>query len=474
LSQTSDTAAHSQGLGLKEHPRGLYYLVFTEAWERFSYYGMTSLLGLYMVDQLLRPASAAHIAGLGALRNLLETVSGPLSTQALASQIFGLYTGFVYFTPLAGGWIADRWSGQRNAVAAGALFMSAGHAAMTFDASFLIALVLLVVGSGLLKGNIAAQVGVLYPEWDEERRTRGFVIFSTAINVGAVLGPLVCGLLAQIYGWHYGFGIAAVLMLLALAVYLHGYRHLPARVERRGLGPQIRMSGADWRVSAALVALMLISVPQSIAYLQMYDVGPVWTEQHVARSVAGLVVPVPWYQSVTALASIAAVAPLLWLWRRQAARAREPDEIAKMGLGAWLAAACNLLLAAASYAAADARMSPLWPLLYVSGLGVAFLYYWPTMLALVSRCAPQRVNSTLIGLVYVSLFISNTMIGWIGGFYERISPVSFWTLHGAIAAAGGIAVALFGARLRRILGLTGQAGSVILVPRIESDVHRAG
>jgi POT family proton-dependent oligopeptide transporter len=170
--------------------------------------------------------------------------------------------------------------------------------------------------------------------------------------------------------------------------------------------------------------------------------------------VAGLTVPVPWYQSVTALASIAGVAPLLWLWRRQAARAREPDEIAKMGIGAWLAAACNLLLAAASYAAADARMSPLWPLLYVTGLGLAFLYYWPTMLALVARSAPQRLNSTLMGLVYVSLFVSNTVIGWLGGFYERMSPAAFWALHGAIAAGGGLAVVLFGARLRRTLHLT--------------------
>jgi POT family proton-dependent oligopeptide transporter len=99
-------------------------------------------------------------------------------------------------------------------------------------------------------------------------------------------------------------------------------------------------------------------------------------------------------------------------------------------------------------------MSPLWPLLYVSGLGVAFLYYWPTMLALVSHRAPQRVNATLIGLVYVSLFIANMIIGWIGGFYERMSPASFWALHGAIAAAGGVVVVLLGGLLRRTLALT--------------------
>ena len=139
----------------------------------------------------------------------------------------------MYFTPLLGGLIADRWIGQRNAVVIGALSMSAGHIAMAFDQSFLLALVLLVVGSGFLKGNISAQVGALYPVDDEARRTRGFAIFSTGINFGAVVGPLLCGLLAQLYGWHVGFGAAAIFMLGGLATYLYGYRYLPARVARR-------------------------------------------------------------------------------------------------------------------------------------------------------------------------------------------------------------------------------------------------
>jgi len=153
------------------HPRGLLYLAFTEAWERFSYYGMTGLLALYMVNQLLLPGHVEHIGGFPGLRAALEAFFGPLSTQALASLIFGLYSGFVYFTPLLGGMIADRWIGQRNAVVIGALSMSAGHLAMTFDQSFLAALLLLVIGSGFLKGNISAQVGALYPREEEARRT---------------------------------------------------------------------------------------------------------------------------------------------------------------------------------------------------------------------------------------------------------------------------------------------------------------
>src|ERR1044072_7010988 len=213
--------------GILGQPKGLYYLAATEAWERFSFYGMTALVVLYMVNQLLLPGHAEHIAGFRGFRAGMELLFGPLSTQAIVSQIFGFYSGFVYFTPLVGGMIADRWIGQRNAVVIGAVSMSAGHLAMAFDQTFLLALLLLVVGSGFLKGNISAQVGALYPPENEAQRTRGFVIFSTGINIGAVLGPLLCGLLAQIYGWHYGFGVAAIFMFLGLATYLYGYRYLP-------------------------------------------------------------------------------------------------------------------------------------------------------------------------------------------------------------------------------------------------------
>lgn len=432
------------------HPRGLFYLAFTEAWERFSYYGMTALLALYMVNQLLLPGHVEHIAGFAGFRAAVESIVGPLSAQALASQIFGLYSGFVYFTPLLGGMIADRWIGQRNGVVIGALSMSAGHIAMTFDQSFLLALLLLVIGSGFLKGNISAQVGALYPPEDEARRTRGFIIFSTAINIGAVAGPLLCGLLAQVYGWPYGFGIAAIFMLLGLATYLYGYRYLPARVERRTF-EGTRLTAADRRIVYALITVMIITVFQSTAFYQVFNVNPIWIQQHVALDLAGFHLPVPWFQSINSIFSILGVPLLFWIWRHQAARRREPDELAKIGIGAWIAVASNLILVGAIFASSGAPVHPIWPFLYSAGLGISFLYYWPTLLALVSRAAPAKVNATLMGLAFMSLFISNTLIGWIGGFYEKMSPAQFWAMHAAIAAAGGLLVMLFGRRLSRVL-----------------------
>ncbi len=428
------------------HPKGLFYLAFTEAWERFSFYGMTALVVLYMVNQLLLPGHVEHIAGFAEFRHAIESVTGPLSTQAVASQIFGLYSGFVYFTPLLGGMIADRWIGQRNAVIIGAMSMSAGHIAMAADQTFLLALLLLVVGSGFLKGNISSQVGALYPPLDESMRTRGFIIFSTGINIGAVAGPLLCGLLAQVYGWHYGFGIAAIFMLLGLATYLNGYRYLPARVERPGRGAS-RLTKGDWRIVGALSTVIVITILPSIANFQIYNVGPVWTQQHVVAQVGGFQIPVPWYQALYSLSSILCVPALLWIWRRQASRQREPHDVAKIGIGAGLAAASNLVLVAAIFLSGGELIHPLWPVLYCVGLGISFMYYWPTLLALVSRMTPPRINATMIGIAFMSLFIGNNLIGWLGGFYERMSPIRFWTLHAAIAAVGGVMVTLVGRRL---------------------------
>src|SRR5436190_4996812 len=369
------------------HPKGLFYLALTEAWERFSYYGMTALLALFMVNQLLLPGHVEHIGGFSGFRAALESVVGPLSTQALASQIFGLYSGIVYFTPLLGGMIAVRWIGQRNAVLIGALAMRSGHIAMAFDQSFLLPLLLLVIGSGFLKGNISAQVGALYPPEDEARRTRGFVIFSTSINIGAVAGPLLCGLLAQVYGWHYGFGIAAIFMLLGLATYLYGYRYLPARVERRKY-EGTRLTAAERRIVYALIAVMIMTIFQSTAFYQVFNVNPIWIQQHVALDLGSFRIPVPWFQSINSVFSILGVPMLFWIWRHQALRNREPNELAKIGTGAWIAAASNLILVAAIFASGGALVYPIWPFLYGAGLGISFLYYWPTLLALVSRAAP--------------------------------------------------------------------------------------
>src|SRR5215468_4994056 len=208
------------------HPRGLTFLFATEMWERFSYYGMRALLVLYMVKLLLLPGHADNVIGLGALRYLLESMSGPLEVQPFASHIYGLYTGLVYLTPVFGGIIADRVLGHRRTVIIGALLMALGHFMMAFERLLLFALVILILGNGAFKPNMSSQVGELYPGGDP-RRDRAYSIFYVGINIGAFLAPLVCGTLGERVGWHYGFGAAGVGMLIGLATYLAGSAHLP-------------------------------------------------------------------------------------------------------------------------------------------------------------------------------------------------------------------------------------------------------
>ncbi len=196
---------------------------------------------------------------------------------------------------------------------------------------------------------------------------------------------------------------------------------------------------------------MIISIFESIAYGQVFNVSSIWIQQHVALDLAGFRIPVPWFQSINSVFSIVSVPLLFWIWRQQALRGREPNELAKIGTGAFLAAASNLILVAAIFVSGDSLVHPLVPFLYSAGLGISFLYYWPTLLALVSQAAPAKLNATMMGLVFMSLFFANTLLGWIGGFYEKMTPAQFWAMHAAIAAGGGLLVVLFRRRLSRVL-----------------------
>src|SRR4051812_1255691 len=205
------------------HPKGLGYLGFTEGCERFSYYSMQTLLVLYMVNYLLLPGRIEHVVGLDWLRSWHYP---GLKGQPLSSAIFGDYTSLVYLTPILGGIIADKLTGRRFALIAGAIVMAIGHFLMAIEGAFLFALLSLIVGVGLFKGNIATQVGELYRE-NDLRRAMAFQIFYIFINVSVIAAPLVSGTLGQKVGWHYGFGCAGVVMVLGLFIYLSGRKWLP-------------------------------------------------------------------------------------------------------------------------------------------------------------------------------------------------------------------------------------------------------
>src|SRR6478672_2985483 len=206
------------------HPKGLGFLGFTEACERFSYYSMQTLLTLYMVNYLLLAGHIEKVTGLAWLRGWHYP---GLEGQPLSSAIFGDYSSLVYLTPVLGGIIADKLTGRKVAMIAGGLIMALGHFLMAIEGAFLFALLSLIVGVGLFKGNIATQVGELYREHDL-RRAMAFQIFYIFINVSVIIAPLIAGTLGQKVGWHYGFGCAGIVMVVGLFIYLAGQRSLPA------------------------------------------------------------------------------------------------------------------------------------------------------------------------------------------------------------------------------------------------------
>lgn len=436
------------------HPRGLVVLSATELAERFSYYGMTALLALYMIKQLLLPEHASDVIGLAGLRSLMEW-RGPISDQAFASLIYGWYGGLVYFTPILGGLVADRLLGAKRSVTLGALLMAAGHVAMSFDASFLGALLLLILGSGLLKGNISAQVGALYAPDAESERARGFTIFSTGINIGAVLGPLASGGVAAVYGWHAGFALAASVMFVALAIYLFGQRHLPdRRPVRRDHQPLPPLTPQERSRSWALAVLVALSVLPNVAYPMIWNIGIIWVDERVALGTPFGAVPPSWFTSIDAFASIVAAAPLVLLWAAQARRHREPGGIAKIGIGAALVGVSALLFAAGEMATGpDSKVAVWWALAGFFGMGLAFMWYWPVTLALISQAAPPKINSTLVSASYLSFFAGITIMGWVGSFYGEMGKAAFWTLDAAIAFAGALIAWLIRRPLANKLGV---------------------
>lgn len=425
------------------HPKGVYFLAMTEAWERFSFYGMRGLLILYMVQELLLAGHVENVAGMGPFRNGVEAVFGQLSDQAFASQLFGLYAGFVYFTPLLGGLLADKWLGARRTVILGIALMAAGHFAMIWEQSVLVALLLLILGSGCLKGNIAAQVGHLYPKYDEARRSKGFTIFSTGINIGAVAGPLVCGLLAQIYGWHVGFGTAGAIMLVAAIVYFSGLKYL-APDRKGGDEPHPALTGADRKMMSMVFLILIIVLFHSIAYDQMFNVGLLWVADNVALNTALGTVPVPWYASEDSLASILVVPLLLLVWRWQERRGRPPSDLHKIGVGSAIMAASAGMLAIGSLVAGEGKVPIVYPTIAFFLSGLSFMYVWPTALALVSRRSPPVINARMMAGTYLVAFFSGIFSGWLGRFYEPLPPHLFWLMMAAISLAGTLAVALFG------------------------------
>ncbi len=428
----------SQERTLFGHPRGLVVLAGTELWDRISFHGMQALLVLYMVGQLFTPGHIEHIAGFTGFRAAIEQVTGPLSTQALASQIFGIYVGLVYFTPVIGGAVGDRWLGRKGGVTLGALLMTAGHFCMAFDQSFLLALALLIFGAGFLRGNLAPQVGELYPPGDR-RRDVAFQIYGAMVNLGAFIAPVVTGWLAQAWSWHAGFAFAGFGMLIGLVVYLMGQRSVVLHASPRQAVSAEPLLPAERRRVALLIAFVPVSAMFWVAQSQVWNTYNLWVRDHLELAIGSFTVPVPWLQSLDGLAPFICLPPILMFWRWQASRGREPGSFGKLAIGCFIFSLSTFWLAAAGLVTdASGRTPFLWAVVFHLASNLGWLYFTPVAQAFYSKGAPPRLCATLMGVNVTSAFLGSVISGRLGGLYERLPAAQFWAIHALVVGAGGL------------------------------------
>lgn len=443
-------AVPTAGKDLFGHPRGLATLAGTELWERISFHGMVALLTLYMAEQLLLPGHIENILGFATYRGLLEAITGPLTPGALATQTFGLYIGLIYFTPVLGGLIGDRVLGRRNAVILGCTLMTLGHFSMAFDQLFLYALLLLILGAGLLRGNLLAQVGGLYQSGDA-RSTHAMQIYYFMVSMGAFVAPLITGALGRAYGWHYGFGAAGFGMLIGLVIYLGGARNLPAGLPRNRTAESRSLSRDERRTLLALLLLLPLLTLYWVVNTQEWNTYNLWVRDHIDLSVMGWEMPVPWVQSLIGLTAWALVPVVLLFWRGLAAIGREPDEIGKLALGCLLMAAFTACDALSTVLYSAPRQVPfVWIVVTNLGESFAYLHVQPVVVALFARLAPPSMKAMMIGVYFLTLFFGGLISGWLGGLYDHWSATNFWLLHAGLACIAGLLLPVFGKPLRNL------------------------
>lgn len=422
------------------HPRGLATLFFTEMWERFSYYGMRALLILYMVGSTQQPG-----LGFGVER---------------AAQIYGLYTMAVYLMGVPGGYIADRFLGHYRAVFIGGCIIAAGHFSMAFPGLpfFYAGLVLIVIGTGLLKPNVSTMVGTLYTP-EDHRRDSGFSIFYMGINTGAFIAPLITGWLGQKINWHIGFAAAGVGMVIGLIQYVMGRKYLvpvtAAKVKdepKPVVAVHEPLDRTAWARIGAIAILTLFALLFWAGFEQAGSSLNLFADRATRLTFLGSSFPSSWFQSVEPLFVITLSPLFAWLWIRLGSR--EPSSPTKFTLGlAFLALSFLLIVPAARiFEQHSMRVSPMWliGLYLLQCLGELCLS--PVGLSMVTKLAPKRLVGLMMGVWFFATAMGNYVAGWVAGFlenrpYSQVFQAAFLNL-----AVATVILALLIRPIRKMMG----------------------
>ena len=476
------------------HPPGLSTLFFTEMWERFSYYGMRALLVLFMV-------AAIESGGLGL-------------TDGVATAIYGLYTAGVYLACLPGGWVADRMLGAKRAVWIGGIIIALGHLILAIPAvqTFYLGLVVVVIGTGLLKPNVSALVGSLYPE-GSQKRDAGFTIFYMGINIGAFLGPFVCGTLGEKVNWHYGFGAAAVGMFLGLVQ----FKLSESRLGHAGNKPALPLGGAERLIVVSSIVLLVVL--GALAFSGVLPINPVrvaegtttfivaiavlyfagvfllgnlstdekkrvsviivlfiasalfwagfeqagssfnlFAERYTDRIIDRLdfEIPTTWFQSLGPLFIIALAPVMAWLWIQLARRHLDPSVPAKFGAGLILLALGFVVMAAASKrVAAGNEVWPTWLIATYLIHTIGELCLSPVGLSSVTKLSPPRFVGQMMGTWFLASSLGNLIAGLLAGRFSsdavEAMPRQYFEI-GVIPFIAGVLLLLFAKPIRKLAG----------------------
>ncbi|MDE0772446.1 MAG: peptide MFS transporter [Salibacteraceae bacterium] len=425
------------------HPKGLFILFFTELWERFSYYGMRAILVLYLTAETT---------------DVINPGLGWTSKEALA--LYGWYGLFVYFTGIFGGAIADNWLGQKKSILLGGLFIILGQFALAVDSmtAFYLGLVLLVCGVGLLKPNISTMVGSLYKAGDA-RRDSGFTIFYIGINIGAVLAPLIVGYYGENVDWHLGFSLAGFGMILGQIVYVFGAKHLT------GIGDLIKHSEEHKkqfnkpltkiekdRMIVMFISFFIVMVFWA-AYEQAGGLMNLYARDKIDRIVFGYEIPTSFFQSLHALYVVILGAPMAWLWVKWRNKGKESSSLYKMGIGSIIMSFGFVALMGAAY---DLSVSTLdkapvyWLFLSYFLHVVAELSLSPVALSFITKLAPLKYASLMMGTYFAVVGIGNKLAGILGEAAQDAGEMAIFTGIAVSSLVLGILVLIFVKKLKAL------------------------
>ena len=419
----------------QNHPKGLYLLFCVEMWERFSFYGMRALIVLYMVQNLMYSAEKA-------------------------GTIYGFYTGLVYLTPLIGGYIADKFLGQRRCVTLGAFFMCLGLFTLGFapKSLFLFALFLMIIANGFFKSNISSILGLLYGD-DNDRKDSAYTIFYMGINLGAFFSPLVCGTLAVKFGYEYGFIAAGVGMLIGLICYktfenkylsTFGLKPIANSIENLNSASEIDEKSQN-RQLKSLIILMLFTIPFWVCFEQAGSSLTLFAEYHTNRNFLNFEIPTGYFQSLNPL-FIITLAPIMTLiWESLRKKAKEPTSVEKFSIALFLISCAFAILAIAGYYSEFGDVSSMWLIVGYFIMTVAELCLSPIGLSLVSKLAPKKFLSLIMGVWFLTSFVGNLIAGFWGGQFDTFSTTELFGYLALISGLSWLILLCFVPRLNKAL-----------------------